>query len=194
MKKLSALLASILAVVSAVSIFLLSACKSDPETATQKDMLKYSPFSCEFSVGGESNDFKLTLNKDNTYSLYIKDYENSTSDNTIMKTYTGTWSHVLTYEYEYRAFINIDSVFTKKKTDVLGIYLLEGYQRWNYKTDSLEYSYFGYHKSSGSGELFSTNKTVNEAYLESCRSELNKAIPSGLGIVDLDGINFKSEK
>lgn len=185
MKKLTALFASLLAVVSTVSLLFLTACKSDPETATQKDMLKHSVFVYESPDGDESHNWKLTMNKNNTYTLYIKDYDNSTSDNIVMITCTGTWSRVFTYEYEYSKPISAGAVFNSNKTAVLGIYSLEGCEQYNY---------FGYHKSWGEGELFFTKKTIDETYLNSCRS-VTDGFPSGLGAVKFpNGINFKSEK
>lgn len=93
------------------SLLLLSACKSNPEMEVQKEMVKYGEFICKTN-SDEMDDFKLTMNKDYTYTLYIKDYDYSGSD-TIMKTYSGKWSHVLTYEYKYDTRVSHVGYFSK---------------------------------------------------------------------------------
>lgn len=190
MKKLSA----ILAVVAALSLFLLSGCTGNPERATQRDMLRHGEFFCNYTPDNdESHDFKLTINKDKTYSLYIKDYENSDGDYIVMKTFTGNWSHVFTYEYKYSVAITTVGFLSETRTAVLGIYLLEGYV-WNEdNAQSQQLGYFGYEKSSGKGTLFSTDKTIDEQFLNSYRDK--PAITyTELGRVELPGFVFEASK
>lgn len=189
MKKLYALLA----VISLVSIFLLSACKSDPEKSTRKDMLKCGEFYYDYNDNGDdSYDFKLTFKKDYTYSLYIKDYEASYHD-VIMKTYTGKWSNVFTYEYEYDTSVSHVGIFSKTKKAILCIYLLEGYV---YKdSEGIEkIHYFGYEKGTGKGTLFTTDKIIDKQFLESYRDSSHAHVSHNLGPIELPGFLFESRK
>lgn len=118
-------------------------------------MLKCGTFSYDLD-DDDSHDFKLTFNKDYTYSLYIKDYEYSYQE-VKMKTYTGKWSSVFTYEYEYDMHILHLTSCSKTKNAILGIYLLEGYTytRKTSNSDVIEeLGYFGYERSTCKATLF----------------------------------------
>lgn len=155
-------------------------------------MINRSSFIYDYNDSDDSHDFKLTIEKDYTYTLYIKDYEFSFTE-VKMKTYTGKWSHVFTYEYEYDASISHLGVFSKTKKAVLGIYLLEGYTYKPHEREE-EQEYFGYEKSSGKGNLFHTNETIDEKFLKSFRKSSHAAVSSKLGKVELPGLEFISEK
>lgn len=183
----------ILTIITVISsVLTLSSCKSNPETATQKDMIKYGEFICEVNIDG-LQDFKLTMNKDYTYSLYIKDYDYTTKNT--MKTYEGKWSHVITYEYKYDARISHVGFFNKTETAVLGIYLLEDYITSG-SEDKKMLHYFGYEKSSGKGNLFSAYETerIDEKFLESHRGSAHAHTAKNPGPVELPGLDFESKE
>lgn len=142
-------------------LLVFSACITDPVKATEKDMLKYGEFFTDYNIGNEAVRFKLTLNKDHTYSLYIKDYESTAKEE--MKTYTGNWSHILTYEYKYCTSFGSSSLINETHTATIGIYLLEGYEVNNSS------HYFVYEKSTGRGGIHSTKEQLTEDYLEKHR-------------------------
>ena len=54
------------------AIFTLSACSSDLQSATQKDMINRSSFIHDYNDSDDSHNFKLTIEKDYTYTLYIR--------------------------------------------------------------------------------------------------------------------------
>lgn len=192
MKKVSTILTII------GSVLLLSACTGDPEIATQKDMINQGEFFLDYNVNGDtdpSHDFKLTMKKDYTYSLYIKDYDHS-YNGMEMITVTGNWSHVLTYEYEYDTNVSHVGFFSKTIKATLGIYLLEGYVTKDSEGRGQLIHYFGYEKSSGKGTLFSAYETqiIDEKFLESYRESSHAHVSDNLGPVELTGLEFESQK
>lgn len=180
MKK-SLVLVSVLLI---VLTFVFSACIFSPEKATQRDMLKYGEFYTDYEYDGIETKFTLTLKKDHTYSLYIKDYEYK-GEGERMKTYTGTWSHVLTYEYKYSSPMGTSDFFTEVHTATLGIYLLEGYNV------NGRPNYFVYEKSSAQGGIHGTNEQITEEYLEKHRQH-NIGLARYEGRVDLSLIKLKA--
>lgn len=188
MKKLSVIFAAI----AIASMFVLSACTGDPVKSTQKDMLKYGEFVCVYGLDDDkSHDFKLTMNKDNTFSLYIKDFDKS-NDNVVMLTYIGNWSHVFTYDYKYTRQSAID-LFKTSERSTLGVYLLKGYYRTAADERDGLYAYFVYEKSEGKGVIHCTAETINEEYMKKNRKEVVGIGSGEKGKVQLNGFEFEAD-
>lgn len=165
MKKINAAVKRIglVLIIAILSLLVFAAC-SDSAQSTEKEIIKHKNFYCDYD-GDEAHRFQLTMNRDYTYSLYIKDYARPNSVH--METVTGTWTPILTYEYKYCSTVGESGFFNSAKTSVLGIYLLDGYMVSG--EEPARRTYFVYEKSTGKGGLHRTEKPVTEQYLEEHR-------------------------
>ena len=174
----------------AVSVMLVAlllvccACTSDPAKTTQRDMLKYGEFFRNYSMGGEAVRFKLTMDKKNTYTLYIKNYDSQVDE---MTTYSGKWSHALTYEYKYCVPFGTSNFLNVTHSTTMGIYLLEGCEI------NGEATYFVYEKSTGKGGIHHTNEQITVEYLEQNRKP-SKGIADYKGPVELSLVRMEADK